>query len=294
MLHLYVIVGIPAGYERYIDARVRRKISSDAGEVLLVPMPPGYRTPKYSEHYRSLILRACYERVQNIELDDAFSITLLYASNESVDVEYLLGDFFSFYLVCPFRPLDDVCKPNLINREIKLMVDYLVPICINTRNKCKIIQDHLSSKIRHTPLLLPVKNFSCKKLSKILKNIQNNFEYNINYEVEVKNIVKSFDNNSSKKKVNSENHYVNSDGLVFVAPRYNEFHGHASGEEHPYTCYLRSRARLGGSFNPRLHYDCQRFEGSLKDAYLSCHSQLAPAGKATYLNISPNDHVRPG
>ena len=72
----------------------------------------------------------------------------------------------------------------------------------------------------------------------------------------IKEDIGRFNEAVKRQLVSRERHYMNAEGLVFVAPRYDQFHGTAHTEGHPLSCYLRGRARLGSSYDPRFHYDC--------------------------------------
>jgi hypothetical protein len=90
-------------------------------------------------------------------------------------------------------------------------------------------------------------------------------------------------------------HFSNPKGLVFKSSGSNR-HGLArdvAGAHPTASCLIRSRLRLGASFDPRFHYDCMRPNGGVSAEWHSCHGQNVriPLGR-THVNIGPNDHVR--
>jgi len=292
MIHLFVVAGIPFAYARYIDARIRKKIASDVGKLVTVPLPKGMMTPAYGQAYRAKLLRECSRWVEAKDLDDSFSISLLYAQGEDKHVQRLIDDFFPFALACEFQPLQIVQKPNLMQREINALVSRLVPLCAKLRTQTKIIHDHMTSRVRHTPLLLPPRNFGNQELFDILRELQSAAPHRHPLENLIKVVIGKFNKAVDRQLVSNERHYMNAEGLVFVAPRYDQFHGFARKNGHPLSCYLRGRARLGGSYNPKFHYDCIPSKGKLKEAYGSCHLQAVSVCSDKHVNIAPNDYVR--
>ena len=292
MPDLFMVAGLPSTYAASIDARTRKRIVSETGELLVVPMLPGLMKPTYNSEYRDQLLRACSNWVEKRPLDDSFSISLLYARRSSQDVSGLLQDFFPFALVCEFPAPRIVYHEDLIRREVKRLSKHLAPRCSKLRTQAKIIREHLSSCVRHTPLLLPPRNFGSANLNSALLRLLEEAVCDEPADSLIKAIIKDFEKTATRKKNSGSLHYVNNDGLIFVAPKYEQFHGHARPSDHPWTCHLGGRARLGGSYNPRFHYDCRPLRGTLKREYASCHEQQFAVMNRSYLNVAPNDNIR--
>jgi hypothetical protein len=300
MTDLFVIAGVPASYVGYINPQIRKRIASETGELLIEPLPHGVMAPVYDPGYRHQLIRACAEWVRRRVLDDQFSISLLYARKANQEVTALVEDFFPFAFTRPFQPPQIEFKPNLIAREVNALAERLKADCIILRNQAKIILEHLSSRVRRTPLLLPPKNFGDERLMQMLRGLQVRPHDGTPFETVISNVIREFDKTATRQKRRSEGHhaealhYTNSDGLVFVSPPNNQMHANAHPEGERPSCILRGRARLGGSYNPRFHYDCEPSSGALKAEYLSCHDQPVSVGSSEYVNIAPNEHIRPG
>lgn len=296
MMHLFVLAGIPEKYEKLIDGPTRKKIASERGKLLVEPLPVGLESPIYNADYRTELLEQCCDWVDERGLDEPYSISLLYAESKGVRVQNLIEDFFPFSLLAPFPAPPVVATGNERRYEVNRLVNMLVPICTNLRTRTKIIHDHLTSRARRTPLLLPPQNFGSQNLDDALRTLQAQAVHKNPLEPFINRIIDQIERTVERQRSGGRSHYVNEAGLVFTAPSRTEFHAHARrpefGDEHQHTCFLRGRSRLGGSYNPRFHYDCHSVHGQLGAEYISCHGQSFRPPRSTHVNIAPNDNVR--
>ena len=293
------MAGVPSRFAAHVDVSFKKTISSDSGTLLLHPMRPGTNSPTYSLTYRSELLEKCASWASERAADEDFSIILLFSRNDKEDSASLLADFFPFALAYGFESLRDVGSLNEIRRELKKLANALEPICARLRSSARTLHGHLASRVRHTPLLLPVKNFGSAVVKDTLEFLQQNAIECDPLDEYIKLAIKIINDKEERVHMDSEGRrrkerelfYVNEDGLMFRTPNYDQFHGFPRLHGHPPTCYLKSRTRVGSSFNPRFHYDCKPHRGRLKSEYDSCHD-VTKIGAKENVNIAPSDFVR--
>lgn len=296
MMHLFVVAGIPKKYKVLIDGPTRKKIASEQGKLIIEPLPAGITSPIYDAGYRTQLLERCCNWVDERDLDEAFSVSLLYAESDGSSVQKLIEDFSPFSLLVPFPALPVVATGNQMRHEVNKLVSILEPVCTLLRARTKVINHHLSSGVRRTPLLLPPGNFNSQSFDVALRTLQTQAIQNHPLERFINQIITQLDRSIGRIRSGRRSHYVNSAGLIFTTPSHTGEHGYARrpkpGDGHRHMCFLRGRSRLGSSYNPRFHYDCCPERGSLRAEYVSCHGQLVPPSQSTHVNIAPNDNVR--
>lgn len=291
MLHLFLLAGVPHRYTRCIDGRMKRIIAGDQGQILHPPMPKGAIPPTYPGSYRDNLLASALAWVSQRNRDEKFSVTLLYPALSGDGTVELLKDFFPFALVAPYPGLSNFNAPHDIRRDLNSLERYLRSYCARIRSQAKIMNDHLSSRIRRTPFLLPPENFNHPTVSNALEYLHKNAASDPDLERTISKLTMDINGSVRREPKHFEKHYTNDDGLMFEAPNHRDFHGHVHPAGHPARCYLRGRVRLGASYDSEFHFDCVPTRGQLKSSYTSCHDSFA-TGTRQRLNIAPNEFIR--
>jgi hypothetical protein len=237
------------------------------------------------------LLLVCADWVAERTSDEKFSIALLYARHAATE-RNVLENFFPFALTASFEPVKNASTNNERRRELNNLIANLTPICQKLRSIAKILQEHLEARLRHTPLLLPPRNFREAVITETLAQISHNALDCVPLERHIKDRIAMINGTVKRARARDELHYVNGAGVLFRAPPANAFHGFGRrNEEHPPGCYLRARTRLGSSYNPEFHYDCEPISGTIRGVQPSCHTSVE-VQECMHLNIAPNDFIR--
>jgi hypothetical protein len=200
--------------------------------------------------------------------------------------------------ISPIQPLAPRCSPNRIRGATHELAVRIVSAIRKAEGALAAITKEVTSRDNRTPLLLPIRNFDQTRMIDFINRLARNIVLKQPFDVLVQE-VREFEANTKRVRLDGDNrhhfHYVNSRGLVFKAPG-KDRHGRAwsTADGHPSPgCLIRSRLRLGATFDPRFHYDCQPVTGHLPQLWESCHHQkFRAASGRVHVNISPNDHVR--
>jgi len=294
--HLFILAGVPHELASLLDGDKRKKASGDGGSLIVEPARTIDGVPRFDAPYRDRLLEIASDWVCQQNVDTPFSLSLIHANTELDDMRDLINAFFPFSLRASFEPLHVAQTHNQRRQTINEFIIKLQKMCSELRSCGKSVCEHLTSRARSTPLLLPIENFDSNELRSTLRALYDLPSRGTAFDAELSRAAKALAQRLSKERGDTDrcDYFVNTDHLLFVPPGNHSLHGliATKGSGHRAHCLLAGRVRLGGSYNPRFHYDCKPIRGNLKSLYPSCHGQLADSPRHTHVNIAPNDNVR--
>lgn len=293
-----MLAGMPKSLASHIAQPDLRRAAGDGGFLVLKETPDNIGWPHYSVEYVNRVVASCRRWIEKRDVDEKFSVSLIYANDGGAGARMLVSKFHPFCLVADFYPLAIPGTSNERGRVVGEFIPRLQAICSSLRSRGKVMFEHMQSAMRRTPLLLPLRNFGSQELNDMVSNIMVGAHGAENLEKLIKDAIVEFNRSARTHRPDGapREYYCNADGLVFVPPGNQTLHGLVHGAQegngHLTSCYVNGRVRLGGSFNPRFHYDCSPMRGRLKSHYQSCHGQDVSPKASTHVNIGPNDGVR--
>lgn len=251
---------------------------------------------RYSATDTNYFLREFADRLRNDNhnrLNDT-GFALIYVQHEAITTTYLIDSFFPSILTTPVRFHLDCSNKRLMNESKNNLIEMLHHATNNVKNSIPIVKKEITEHDSKTPLLLPIKNFCSDHLVPELRQLQGILPDAPDKIGTLKNSIRNFERHHPRTPVGT---YVKP---CFVDSKKIEFHPpgsarHAfarSTNEHPETCFLSGRRRLGAPYDHAFHYDCMSGNGKLRGVFWGCHGgQSAYAGNP-HLNVAPNDFVR--
>ena len=291
---LLVVAGIPAAMATLFGQRV----SQSAHSVLWMPL---HRDEYgYTEKYVAQIYKKFSGRIRTLTASGRVPTSMLafvsYGGTEQILVEKFRQEIFVF----PFAEKSSVTfqvKPDAHVREYVNKIMVMLDRCSRSaRRALQAIEKEIRSAANRTPLLLPLSNFSATDVKCLLDRIQSSaFEAEDPFDA-VKNEVSRFSSIFPRRPFSQDRkkHFVNGRGIVFrTGARHGELRPDFLGD-HDTPCFVRSRLRLGASYEPSFHYDCCTVNNrQLPTSWIGCHQQhVSIDGSRGYVNIYPNDYVR--
>ena len=298
---IIVVAGIPQPISDKFVNRLQRKLGTPFSEIVFSMWWPIKK--RYNKEYSDKLYDRLSEKLKEIKPSDQRSLlrdarlVLLYVDKEDGSESCLYRKFGLEALVVPFGNSEMCKKPmgskleqnaaaNLFAQDGKEALDHAKELLL-------IIAVEVGSRIANTCLLLPLKNFgseacnikdcieyACKQ--KRMSDIKNQF----------KTCLKKIERSIKYTKEKGKRCFVDERGRVYQAAPQGKRHGTAPewyDPDHKSKCVIRGRIRFGASFDAAFHYDCAPCTGGCHD---SCCRKEKVSNKNTYLNISPNDHIR--
>ncbi|RYF30955.1 MAG: hypothetical protein EOO23_03920 [Comamonadaceae bacterium] len=270
--------------------------SRDRDDIVLIPM----RGTRYPYDYASRCLDALAARLQSLSIHTEVSILLAYVDYGDETTQALVHAFYPFALAhsVPAFHYDAAPKDERRHRlrDMEAQVDATVR---RLRDRAALVRDAYSGRVPN-PLLLPLSNFRSQQVQPEIEALFHGLptmerpdqalreaRERIGAAYPAQLLVTS---GRRKKKAS----YMEDDrGLRFKSPGADR-HGMArlQSARHAPGCFLGSRVRLGGPFDPLLHYDCETDRGGLDRVYPNCHGDATEPAASTHVNIAPNDAVR--
>lgn len=166
---------------------------------------------------------------------------------------------------------------------------------IAARGAIPKIRREVVQQDNRTPWLLPLKNFQSSVYETTLSTLHDRCIDHRNLDSSIATSKQIFERAHPPRKVRgSTRHcYVDDKGVEFHPPgKARHAFARASFDNHPSTCLIAGRLRLGASYDRAFHYDCSRGERPLKGCFAGCHSEPVKWIGDPHLNIAPNDFVR--
>ena len=153
-----------------------------------------------------------------------------------------------------------------------------------------------STRLRRTPLLLPIRRFGSDHLVTLLSSTGEAIKGDHVPSDVIKDACLDFERKHPYAKAGMrQGRFENLAGVEFVAPGRADHHGRRAlkvGNGHNEACYLNARLRLGGAFADGFHYDCTRQRRAYSGIFGNCHDAEASYTGRPHLNVYPNDFIR--
>lgn len=303
-MRFIVIAGIPNLLSEGFSRVKEKKFKNRNANIIWSPLPNGQLYSK--EYIEKLYCKFLSSVKKTIINESRTGVNPLNATAIVVYLDYVNSNskivktrFLPETLVVPVEPPELIFQrlsPNKKNTLINELLNKIEKTINKTEIILQAIKKEITSRDNKTPLLLPVSNFYRPYIYKLLEDVCAKF-INVDSFSAVKSVTQRFETQNPRISMRDdrEEYFVNPGGIVFKSPG-RARHGFAresKGQRHPGSCLVRSRLRLGASFDPKFHYDCVKQRGALPSTWHSCHRQnfTTPKGRA-HVNISPNDHVR--
>lgn len=207
----------------------------------------------------------------------------------------LIESFFPFAL-CNLVPTSDrpVRRGSEARRIANNQIADIFAAARNLIEPCRVVTSDLRSRERRTPLLLPIRHFDASSFSELLGNLSANLKDERNPKQYLHDQCAEFERSFPfKRKNRTTSHFVNDEGVSFVATRVP--HGQrwaANDASHDAECYFNASLRLGGGTSASAHYDCTRGRGPYKGTFKNCHDQEDDYTGKPHLNVYSNDFIR--
>lgn len=268
----------------------------DREDIVLIPM----RGARYPYDYAGRCLDALSARLQNFSIDSEVSILLAYVDHGSATTPPLVQAFYPFALAHPVPAFHYDAAPKDQRRQRLLEMEAQVEATVRRlRDRAALVRDAYSGRVPN-PLLLPLSNFRSQQVQPEIEALFQDLPTVERPDEALREARERIGaayptqllatSGHRKKKVS----YMEDDrGLRFKSPG-GDRHGMArlQSATHAPACFLGSRVRLGGPFDPLLHYDCETERGGLDRTYPNCHGAATEPSAATHVNIAPNDAIR--
>jgi len=303
-MRFIVIAGIPNTLSEGFSLVKEKRFKNKNANLIWSPLPNEQSYSKeYVEKLYCKFARAVEEAIRNESRSGVSPLNatavVVYLDYDNSNSKIINTTFLPEALVIPVDPPGLIFQrlpPNKRNALINEFIRRIEKAIKRSEQILPAIKKEVTSRDNKTPLLLPVRNFDKPSICKLLEDVCAKF-INVDSFAAVKRVTQRFETQNPRISMHDdcEEYFVNPRGIVFKSLRHAR-HGFArelKGERHPRSCLVRSRLRLGVSFDPKFHYDCVKQRGALPSNWHSCHHQnfTTPKGRA-HVNISPNDHVR--
>lgn len=284
------IAGLSQDAIERVQAEPARFTREKGNVPIMFPMrPPFIYTHDMSSRYLG---EAC--RRARLENGPIRARVVLVYIDHGESAQSLLEAFYPYALVSklePFHPL--ACEKRERNHRLKEFLKRLerttIALIANSRQVSGVFEgDNFS------PILLPLRNFKSASLSIIIQDLFKTLGTSptpIDDLERAKSALRK-DYPVIRQK-GAQPYVVDEGGLRFASPGSNR-HGFAQMWTKPHNpgCFLSSRSRLGGAFDPLFHYDCSRDGSSAAGRYPNCHNEVDAVSRSTHVNIAPSDAIR--
>ena len=154
------------------------------------------------------------------------------------------------------------------------------------------ISTELRTRLRRTPLLLPIRNFSSKYLSGTIERLSVEILLADKPHERLKQACSEIETNHPYSKSSGKKGFLDQREIFFGSPG-RDLHAKVwkTHGNHNALCTLNSLFRLGGPIEKGFHYDCCRGSG-LDGRFPNCHDSVDAYVGSPHLNIAPNDFIR--
>ena len=283
-----------AGFDRLICDEIRKRpqenfIGSKSNKLVCVDSKKRYQ---YGKGYVQKIMSKVVNIIEKNPYEK-YRLILIYVDYKNLDSEEFLMSFFPFCLPIGMEMFDQSRIEK--HKQRTRLVSYLNEISFNTeqgRKKSNKVGDYFNGK-NYCSILLPKVNFRSKLLV-------NKFEYiyrNIEYSDDIRSLLSSAESDILQahppKKMKRRSSFIDDAGLIFKSPG-GDRHGMSRSllKPHYASCFIASRIRFGGDFDPAFHFDCELENKRISGEFSDCHGQVLKKRNVSHLNIAPNDFVR--
>jgi hypothetical protein len=291
---MFLFGGIPRIYYSRFRERASKELAGDSFAGLpLYPVGESYAIDV--AYCRELVqtLVAYVEQRPNC-LDAGLGVVLLRRDWEKAPVE---DQFWPFAL----------CKTTIVSGYIsksgegakRVANDYAteaVKAASSLRKAVRAMTGEFQTRLRRTPLLLPVRHFGTPDVRGLLTETTVAARNADNPTEAILEACRRFEaqfpfTRTGKKKGG----FSSRKGVRFESPARDGFHGKRASKKsapHDEGCFLNSRVRLGGFFADGFHFDCSVPNAIYSGRFSNCHNKENAYVGRPHLNVYPNDFIR--
>ncbi len=291
---LFLFGGIPEiYYERFAD-RAMRELGGDRFAGL--PLYPSSGQAYSLDHdYCDDLIKTLVAYIEGRPdaLNQGLGVVLLLRPWEQNQFE---TDFWPFALCKTLYVNERISRDGIgAQRVANKYAATAISAATRLRKPVRALNAEYETRLRRTPLLLPMRHFSSQHLQDLVAETLEAVR-NVGIPADaIKAACTRFESHHPYKKHGRGGCFKSGLGVEFKAPGRNSFHGRraltkASG--HNEACFLNARVRLGGSLPDGFHYDCTRGNFVYAGTFRNCHDAEAAYRGRPHLNVYPNDFIR--
>lgn len=298
MRFLYAVVGVPQIVYDSVYSE-RNYIVQGDGEFFGAPVRRD--AYGYSTSYLDIFLREFAARIGNDhyrQLDDT-GFAVIYVSYGIQHDRQVQELFFPSTMTMPVEWTLDHGTPAQIRASKNILVEALRLAVGQAKTALDALRNEATKRCNKTPLLLPLRNFDSRCFVTELRQLQEGIRTAQDKQAAIDHFVGSVEAAHPPQPVPAEGRRkiklagFMDDHRVLFAPPGRDRHAFARPTvDHPPSCLLSGRRRLGAPYEAAFHYDCTRGPAALTGNFFGCHESAAWKVGDPHLNIAPNDFVR--
>jgi hypothetical protein len=291
---LFLFGGVPEIYFDRLVARATKQLAGDFFTGLPLYQSPerGYRVDgRYCANLVATLVRFVEGRPQSLEKGLGVVLLLREWEREGFDA------FFWPFALCKTECVRETISRAGIGAERSANVYATTALSAANalRQPVRAVTSEFATRLRRTPLLLPLRHFDSHHLQTLLEETWRAATNRVALTEAIRAVCARFEASHPFARRGRGGIFENLRGVQFAAPGRNDFHGKRSNlrtDPHNNDCFLNARVRLGGSFADGFHYDCTRGKSNYEGVFKNCHDAEAHYMGKPHLNVFPNDFIR--
>jgi hypothetical protein len=291
---MFLFGGIPNICHDRFRERAIRELKGDFFTSLPL-LPSSDRTYAINHSYCAELIRTLVAYVEGRPncLDSGLGVVLVLREWETGTP--FEANFWPFAL-CKTTPVDAITSRKAAGPHgANVYAATAISAAHKLRKPVSALTTEFTTRLRRTPLLLPVRHFGSSRLQDLMVEIRENVRTSASPAEAISTACSRFEAVHPYTKHGRGGSFESAKGVRFAAPGRNEFHGSRplkKPEDHKESCFLNARTRLGGFFADGFHYDCTHGQGPYKGRFRDCHDQEGWHTGKPHLNVFPNDFIR--
>ncbi len=286
---MFLFGGIPNIYYERLRELAARRLNGD--QFTGLPLYPSVdRTYTISKAYCEELIRTLVVYVEGRPncLNEGLGVVLLHREWERNLFE---TDFWPFALCKTVHVTTRISRNGMgSNRVANIYANLAISAAQQLRKPIYALTTEFATRLRRTPLLLPVRHFDSQHLRNLL--IETFEVRNAPHPtVAITNACARFVDHHPFNLRGRGGSFESPHGVKFTVPGRQDFHGRRTQIKaigHNDVCFLNARVRLGGFFADGFHYDCTRGASNYAGLFPNCHNEKAYYTGRPHLNVYPN------
>jgi hypothetical protein len=250
---------------------------------------------RYAEDALNTLLH--YVRGRPNCLDNGLGIVLARGSDHSSGDVNTVSEAFWPWALCATVTMDSPIgvRGAGLKHAANIHAETAIGTAVKLSGKLRKVTSMLTSEVRRTPWLLPLRNFNSPHLRGMLRAMSSALVATNDFDGCVRDAHDRFIRNHSVRRDGKGWVFKDDSSVEFKTPPRDQFHGArrdvAEEGGHRSSCFFTARLRMGGYYPDGFHYDCRR--GSRLSGNLpNCHDDIEAYKGNPHLNIFPNDYIR--
>ena len=294
MKFCFGIAGVPRPHFDDVYKNQRKFLSDDCDLVseTLKSSDPAY----YFKGHANYFLKEFHNRLasdHHNRLSETFFAILYVSAGEFSDC--FATQFFPSILTIPLDWAPRGGSRTIRGASSNELIGKLRDAVLHARNVARLLKRELGEQDQRTPWLLPPKNFASKVYESLLVQVHEQMRFGGMLKDDLQCASNEFKRHHPAQKLGRNNRacFVDNRKIEFHPPG-NARHAYArvNYADHPRSCLLNGRRRLGYPYDRAFHFDCQSGDGKLVAEMYNCHADRERFHGRPHLNVAPNDNVR--